>query len=246
MKVKVTGFTLALALVLVLSPFLVAGANAEVAKTIVKNPTSTAGTWDTPTNAYMSDDNYATQLNTPETTKQNYTAYNFGLAGEDTVLSVKLWFEWHVSNVSAGHMRLYFVNSTGSWRYHSFIPRTSDGYDCWNVTSEQSWTPALLDSLVVAVYGYDPMGGPEDFYVDYVYVEVSYVDADEGTSAEGPPHGEGPTTAVEVPNLPWYVKQILQRILDFLGQRHVRVVLGVAAFMGVGLVVLRWEKVKKK
>jgi hypothetical protein len=97
----------------------------------------------------------------------------------------------------------------------------------------------------------DAVEVPSTYYVQYYsaestlkrpYLEVAYQQQSGGIYV---PKGEGPTTAVEVPNLPWYAKQILQWILDFLGQRHVRVVLGVAAFMGIGLVVLRWEKVKK-
>ena len=67
----------------------------------------------------------------------------------------------------------------------------------------------------------------------YVYGE------DAGASAGGS------TVSVQLPNVLWYVKEIGRRILDFLSQRHVKIVLGVAAFMGIGLIVLKHEKGKK-
>ena len=241
MKVKVTGFMLALALALVLSPLIVTRANAF--ETIVRNPSDTAGIWTSPTNAFVSDDNYTTRQGAL-TSVQNYTDYKFGLKGSDTVLIVKLWFEWHTEG-GVGYMRLKFVNSMGTWTTSSdFSPQASDEYDSWDVTSEQTWTPTLLDSLVIGVQGqkYGGGGGYDVFYVDHVYVEVSY----QGGSAGGPPYGEGPTVPIQLPNIPWHLKQILQGILDFLSLRHVRVVLGCSFFFGVGLLLLKYEKRVKK
>ena len=104
---------------------------------------------------------------------------------------------------------------------------------------------AMLDgSNYVKVWG---DSGDDGNRCEYVGVEWSALTNDVGfyVYGEGLPSAGGSTVSIQLPNVLWYVKEIGRRVLDFISQRHVKVVLGVAAFMGIGLIVLKHEKGKK-
>jgi len=284
---------LALALALVLSPFLVAGANAS--ETTVIYASISDGwlkSYEDPDFLWVWNDTEAVSLYNisdnfwvgQEFSPYGYTLYRTYLHFPDTsllpddavIVSATLHLFGYINittepassynlTIQSGQPTFPHMPLTKYDYWQGYYSGNGGTYNTWNFVVE-GWNNIPLNDLGITWINktdttklclrtnrdIDAEEIFSTYYVQYYsaevtskrpYLEVAYQQQSGGIYV---PKGEGPTTAVEVPNVPWHVKQILQGILDFLSLRHVRVVLGCSFFFIVGLVFLKYEKRVKK
>jgi len=219
---------LALALALVFSPFLVAGVNAEEYETLWEGQLINVADqfeWSfEAVNLTHSCIVHFDNLGNPIYYEYVTKPWQIDLGGRDSV-----FVEFVVSDFVQGvRVRIYGYDKDNNFQ-NEYVAITTNGL----FTTAYKYKSVRIDTATFLE------GRNEEFFLLIRYEKV-------GGSAGGPPYGDGPTVPIQLPNIPWHVKQILQGILDFLSLRHVRVVLGCSFFFVVGLIFLKYEKRVKK
>ncbi len=150
------------------------------------SPTATGGKfnqWTNPTNAYSSNDSYASATNTQ--LKQSYETFGFSIPTNSTILGIEVVCEGKevVSSASRQYVNIY-NNSSSSWATESgdlfwgagdtTITKGSSS-SLWGKT----WVPSDFNNGNFSVYIlHYPDGAGDESYLDHIQVKVYYLDND--------------------------------------------------------------------
>ncbi len=156
--------------------------NGTILLSSVGSPSDTqvgvGGGWINPTNAFASDDVYATAAG--YTTKsQVWSGFGLSIPTDAVVTKVTVRSEWFRSNVFSGSLNVRTTANGGTtWSSsHSVADRTAEGTDRIDVTLDATWTPAIVNSANFQVE-LSFAGGLSQANVDWLSVEVSYKPAE--------------------------------------------------------------------
>ena len=154
-----------------------------------KSPTATGGThnqWFEPTDAYSSNNTYATLISGlfAGDEKQSYEEFSFGIGSEDTINGIEASLEWkYTNNAPANHLLKWYstsdvTDSDGKEVPISTIEATETvggSEDLWGRTPIGSdFSNANFSIWVIGKSGFEQV---TKFWLDHIQVKVYYTEA---------------------------------------------------------------------
>lgn len=139
-----------------------------------KNPTTTSGGWTSGSNAYTSDNAYASSATNGAT--EIYGGYGFSTASWPSVVKVEIGLEFH----SDGNDDVIIAISNdggASWSSTTVTVETNgivdDTFEWYDFTAAYSWTPVDVADIAVKITHAKSGGSAETIYVDWLPVRVT-------------------------------------------------------------------------
>jgi len=149
--------------------------------TIINSPLDTSGVWTNPTNAYSSNDSYAT-TSAKKNQEQIYHGYGFSLSG-CSIVKVEVGVEAYGDSNDYLQIQVSWDGGTNWTSIVEHPPGTEESLVYLDLTDGRTWAPDELSDTYFRVKLTKQFEAPgSEMYIDWVPVQVTYCYPPEVTS----------------------------------------------------------------